>query len=404
LLFDACLPAIPYAPAAAFVARERRKLASRDAELPRIALVADGIGAMHGVTRTIDEIRERGINGFEIDVIGTDPQVDRRLPAVAEIELPHYAGIEIGVPSLPAAVEAIADGRYDVIHVCSPGPSALAAILVARAMATPLVGSYHTELARYAGLRSGDPALELVAQVGLSAFYRQCAVVLSPSTAADAALSQLGIAAERVARWDRGVDTARFAPQRRDANRFGDAITVLYAGRVAQEKNLSLLADAFGRAHAQNPRLHLVIAGDGPEAGPLRDALGERATWLGWLDGEDLANVYASADIFCFASVTDTFGQVVLEAQASGLAVLAADAGGPRDLITSEVDGLLRRPSVEAFSDALLALAASPLLRARLAEAALRNAQQRTWTRALERLGAGYAAALADESAIRNAA
>jgi glycosyltransferase involved in cell wall biosynthesis len=358
ILFDACLPVIPYAPAAAFVARERAKIATREGELPRIALVADGIGAMHGVTRTIEEIRERGVDGFEIEVIGTDPNVDRRLASVVEIEIPHYAGIELGIPSLPAAVEAITAGRYDVIHVCAPGPSAIAAALVARAMEIPLVGSYHTELAAYAGLRSGEQTLELAAQLALAAFYGQCRIVLSPSRAADRALEALGIAASRIARWDRGVDTDRFTPARRDEQLLGGAINVLYAGRVAAEKNIDLLAEAFEQAHAQDPRLHLVIAGDGPEAGRLRERLGPRASWLGWLEGEALAATFASADVLCFASATDTFGQVVLEAQASGLAVLAADAGGPRDLITSEVDGLLREPTPAAFADALLALAA----------------------------------------------
>jgi glycosyltransferase involved in cell wall biosynthesis/predicted metal-dependent phosphoesterase TrpH len=394
LLFDACLPAIPYAPSAAFVARERAKLASRGSEPARIAIVADGIGAMHGVTRTIEEIRERGVDGFEIDVIGTDANVDRRLSSVADIEVPHYAGIELGVPSLPAAVEAITSGRYDLIHVCSPGPSAIAAVLVARALETPLVGSYHTELATYAGLRSGSSALELAASLALSTFYGQCRLILSPSSAADATLSALGIPASRTARWDRGVDTTRFSPARGDERLLGDGINVLYAGRVAREKNLDLLAESFERAHASDPRLHLVIAGDGPEAPRLRRRLGERATWLGWLAGDELATAYASADIFCFASITDTFGQVVLEAQASGLAVLAADVGGPRDLLSGEVDGLLREPTPEAFASAMLALAASPLLRARLGQAAVRSAAERTWPRALGRLGAGYATAL----------
>jgi glycosyltransferase involved in cell wall biosynthesis/predicted metal-dependent phosphoesterase TrpH len=404
LLFDACLPAIPYAPSAAFVARERAKLASSGGEPPRIAIVADGIGAMHGVTRTIEEIRERGVDGFDIDVIGTDANVDRRLSSVVDIEVPHYAGIELGVPSLPAAVEAITSGSYDLIHVCSPGPSAIAAVLVARAMETPLVGSYHTELATYAGLRSGSSALEFAASMALSTFYGQCRLILSPSSAADAALAELGIAASQTARWDRGVDTTRFSPARRDKQLLGDGIKVLYAGRVAQEKNIDLLAESFERAHASDPRLHLVIAGDGPEAPRLRERLGERATWLGWLAGDDLAAAYASADIFCFASITDTFGQVVLEAQASGLAVLAADAGGPRDLLSGEVDGLLRQPNPEAFAATMVALAASPAWRERLGRAAVRSAAERTWPRALGRLGAGYATALDTASALRDAA
>ena len=100
-----------------------------------MALVADGIGSTHGVARTIEEIRQRGVPGFDVEVVGTDPQVDRRLPAVAEIDLPYYPGLRLGIPSLPVVVAgslrpsgAGASGRgYDAIHVCSPGPAGIAA-------------------------------------------------------------------------------------------------------------------------------------------------------------------------------------------------------------------------------------------------------------------------------------
>ncbi len=393
-LFTAAIPAIPYAPAAAFIARERAKLAVRDGELPRIAIVADGIGAMHGVTRTIEEIRERGVDGFTIEVIGTDRNVDRRLAAVADVEIPHYPGMDIGVPSLPAAVEAIANGRYDLIHVCSPGPSGVAASLVARAMEVPLVGSYHTELAAYAGLRSGDRRLGLNAALVVAAFYSQCRLVLSPSRAADEALAELGIGSERVVRWDRGVDTGRFDPTLRDRRRLPGELSVLYAGRISKEKNIDLLADAFELAYAQDPRLHLVFAGGGPEQPRLAERLGERASFLGWQEGASLAATYASADAFCFPSETDTFGQVVLEAQASAIPVLAVDAGGPRELIADGVDGLLRPARADALAEGLLLLAGSAALRSRLGRAARRSVEGRTWERSLDRLAAGYRGAL----------
>ena len=216
-LFEACLAAIPYAPAAAFLGREKSKLARREGEPLRVALVADAVGGMHGVTHTLDELRERGVPGFEVEVVGTDHNVDRRLSAVAEIDIPFYAGLKVGVPSLPAIVEALADGRYDLVHLCSPGPSGAAAALIARAMGVPILGSYHTELAAYAGLRTQDPQLELAARIAIGAFYGQCRRVLSPSTASDAVLRQMGIADERIGRWDRGVDIARFSPARRQA-------------------------------------------------------------------------------------------------------------------------------------------------------------------------------------------
>ena len=112
---------------------------------------------MHGVTHTLEEIRERGVPGFEVEVIGTDPNVDRRLSAVAEVDIPYYAGLQVGVPSLPAIVETLAEGRYDLVHLCSPGPAGVGAALIARIMGLPIVGSYHTELGAYARLRARRP-------------------------------------------------------------------------------------------------------------------------------------------------------------------------------------------------------------------------------------------------------
>ena len=394
-VFTACFPAIPYAPAAAFLGREKGKLATREHELAmRVALVADGIGGMHGVTHTIDEIRERGVPGFEVEVIGTDPHVDRRLSAVAEVEIPFYPGLKIGVPSLPAVVEALAEGRYGVLHLCSPGPAGIAAAMIGRVLELPIVGSYHTELGAYAQLRTGDAGLAAGVDMALGAFYGGCDVVLSPSQASDGRLAQLGVASERVGRWDRGVDVDRFSPALR--TRAGDGrIRVLYAGRLTREKGVDLLADAFLAARARDPRLELVLAGGGPEQEALRARLGGAARLLGWLEGEALARAYADADLFLFCSQTDTFGQVVLEAQASGLAVVAVDAGGPAELIASGRSGVLCPPRTSALADAVAGLAASPPARARLARGGAIAVRERTWEASLAALGAGWRRALA---------
>jgi glycosyltransferase involved in cell wall biosynthesis/predicted metal-dependent phosphoesterase TrpH len=395
-IFSACVPAIPHAASVAFLGREKGKLLAREGEPSRVALVADGLGGMHGVTHTLDQIRERGVPGFEVDVIGTDPNVDRRLPAVAEVEIPFYAGLRVGVPSLLATIEALAEGRYDLVHLCSPGPAGVAAALIARTMELPLVGSYHTELGVYAGLRSGDMRLRAGMDAGLAAFYGLCSVVLSPSDPADESLRALGVPSTRIARWDRGVDTARFDPAFREPPARPREVAVLYAGRLTKEKGVDLLASAFLRAHARDPRLRLVLAGGGPEEPVLRERLGDRATFLGWLEGDALARAYASADVFLFASTTDTFGQVILEAQASGLPVLAVDEGGPRTLIEDGRTGLLRPADPDALATALCELAAAPAQRGRLAAAALEAVRGRSWERALERLAEGYRLALGD--------
>ena len=395
--FDACIPAIPYAAAGAFLGREKRKLTRSDGDRPRVALVAEGLGGMHGVTHAIRQLRERGVPGFEVEVIGTDADVDRRLSAVAEVDIPFYRGLEIGVPSVPALTDALAEGHYDIVHVCAPGPAGAGAWLLARLLELPLVGSYHTELASYAGLRSGDPALEAGMRFALGRFYGGCDVVLSPSPASDARLVALGVDGERIGRWDRGVDTARFDPALRRPDRFRGELNVLYAGRLTAEKGVDLLADAFLAARAADPRLHLVLAGGGPEEDALRVRLGEHATFLGWLGGSDLAEAYASADMFLFASRTDTFGQVLLEAQASGLPVVAVAEGGPLSLIDPGQTGLLAPADTEALADAVLSLAADPLLRERLRRAALASIRTRSWEAALDRLASGYRSALHGE-------
>lgn len=398
-LFEALLPAFPYAPATAFLAAEKAKLRAGNEGTPRIAVIADGIGTMHGVTHTIEQIRERGVPGFEVEVVGTDPGVDRRLPAATELEIPFYAGMRLGVPGLPDLVETLAEGRYDLIHVTAPGPAGVAATLLSRLTGAPLLASYHTELATYAGLRTGNDGVEAISRIALGAFYGAPSLVLSPSPAADRSLLALGTEEGRIGRWERGVDTDRFDPGRGDRDAFPGEVKVLYAGRLTREKGVDLLAESFERAHAADPRLHLLLAGGGPEEGELRARLGERATFLGWLDGDELPRAYASADAFLFASSTDTYGQVILEAAASGLPVVAVAEGGPAALVENRHTGLLCRPDPDHLAGALLQLASSPQLRQRLGTAAAAHARNRSWERSLEQLAVGYHRALADAAA-----
>ncbi len=389
-LFDALVPVVPYVPATAFLGAEKAKLAPRPGDRQRVALIADGIGAMHGVTATIEKIRELGVPGFEIEVVGTDPGVDRRLPAAAEFEVPFYSGLSLGVPGLPGLVETLAEGRYDAVHVTVPGPAGVAAALLGRIAGTPLIASYHTELATYAGMRSGDGGLESTAQMTLGAFYRAPSLVLSPSPAADRSLLALGVEPDRLGRWERGVDVSRFDPDKAARGEYPGEVKVLYAGRLTREKGVDLLAESFLRARRSDPRLHLLLAGGGPEESELRARLGEHATFLGWLEGDDLARAYASADVFLFCSTTDTYGQVVLEAGASGLPVIAVAEGGPASLVENRHTGMLCQADADHIAGTVLQLASSPLLRRHLGASAARAARSRSWERALEQLGDGY--------------
>jgi predicted metal-dependent phosphoesterase TrpH len=167
-LARACVPALPYVATTAFLARERGRARPRRDERPgRVALVADALDGIDGVTRTVAELRRHGVPGWNVDVIGTDAMVDRRLATVADVGLPYYPGRTIGVPALPGLAETLANHRYDLVHVCSPGPAGIGAAFVAELLGVPLIISHHTEFARYARLLPG-PAVAGSAAAELS--------------------------------------------------------------------------------------------------------------------------------------------------------------------------------------------------------------------------------------------
>lgn len=394
-LLEAFVPAVPYVAAATVLGGERARIRERDPERPsRAALVVDGAGGMHGVTHTIEWVRERGVPGWEVDVIGTDPRVDRRLPSVAEVELPLYPGLALGVPSAPELVETLAGGDYDLVHVAAPGPAGVMATVASRIAAKPLLASHHTDFVAYARARGDDPATAALAAVGLRSFLEQADLVLSPSLAADDSLEQLGIEPEAIGRWSRGVDLSLYDPALRDPELLPGELTVLYAGRLAREKGIELLAEGFELARRRDPRLHLALAGGGPDEAALRERLGEHASFLGWLNREQLARAYASADLFCLCSQTDTYGQVITEAQASGLPVIAVDAGGPSRLIRHGANGYLCRPEAADVASAIAQLAASPFLREALGRGGRADTRGLDWNRSLEQLAVGYERAL----------
>jgi glycosyltransferase involved in cell wall biosynthesis len=373
----------------------------------RVALLADGISGTDGVTRLVDELRDRGVPGCRVDVIGCDHRCDIRLPAVAELDLPQYPGLPIGLPALPELLDVLCDTAYDVVHLISPGPMGLLGAPLAKAMRRALLITYHTEISQYAGIRQDEAGradaakLERDTARALGAWYRSGGMVLSPSRASDDALRGLGVAEEALGRWGRGTDLELFAPEGRTSLEVEGAFKVLYAGRVNAEKGIWLLADAVERAHAQDPRIHLTVCGDGPERGALAERLGSRASVLGFRAGGDYAAVHRSADAFAFCSVTDTYGQVLTEAQASGVPPVAVARGGPLDLVEHDVSGLLVEPDADAVAAGLLALAADPARRERLAAGAARAAASRSWEACFRDLADGYRQLLRLELAAR---
>ena len=289
----------------------------------------------------------------------------------------------------------------DVIHVATPGPIGLCGLAAAKLLGLPLVGSYHTELGPYALHLTRDAvvadAFSALRRLVLSSVRHRARTDPCGGRATRASRARFGAWASGAAVSTRRTSARdRRSEQLRSELLAGGDTLVLSVGRVSDEKRLDVLLDAFGRLGSDCAGVRLVIAGDGParRAARRRAPLGVRL--LGEVRGDELACLYASADMFCFPSTTDTFGQVLLEAGASGLPVIAARAGGAPELVGDRESGLLVAPeSSLAFAEAIMLLAGSPPLRSRLGERARERATERSWSRALEELRDAYAAALA---------
>jgi glycosyltransferase involved in cell wall biosynthesis len=379
----------------------------------RVALVTETfLPKLDGVTRTLAMLLEHlQLRGHHAVLFGPQgaPEVyaGARIYGAPGVPLPFYPELRALFPT-PDLEEGLVNFQPDVVHVVEPILLGAAGIHWAQKIGAPLVSSYHTDLAAYcAYYQLGALANPLWAYRRF--LHNQCLHTLCPSPTTAREVAAHGI--QRVGVWPRGVDAALFTPERRSAawrahiagGDAADAPIVLYVGRLSPEKNLAALVAAF-QSLAQT-EAHLVFVGDGPARGELEQALrGRRATFTGYLSGEALATAYASADVFAFPSLTETFGQVVQEAMASGLPVVGFDSGGVHDLVAHEGTGLLAPAGdTGAFATALAALVASPERRAHLGAQGRAFALRHTWVQVMDGLLAVYAASAAACQATRAA-
>jgi len=375
---------------------------------PRVLVFSDTYAETNGVAGTLRRLTAlAAADDVPLTVLTSSerPIDDPRtivLPPDWSIPLPGYEAIELRFPPLTEVLARVEAERPDVIQVATPGPVGLCGLIAAKLLGLPLVGSYHTELGPYALHLTRDSLVADVMAGYVDWFYGQCRLVLAPSHAVASALAGRGFS-DRVRVWGRGVDIEAFSPRHRNEVLrakllAGGDLLLLSVGRVSPEKRLDVLIEAFGRLRRELAGARLAVVGDGPARADLEASAPEGVSFVGELRGDRLAEAYASADLFCFPSTSDTFGQVVMEAQASAVPVIAAAAGGAPELVEHHETGLLVPPNdVAAFAAALAELAGSPEL-ARLGERGRQRASLRTWRRSLLELREALAAALDEGS------
>jgi glycosyltransferase involved in cell wall biosynthesis len=372
----------------------------------KIAIVSETFfPQVNGVSRTLDRLvahlREQGHRiHLLIPDYGEESPVERDGVGVTRFKgwrLPNYP--EILLPLVrPATIQKhLWQFAPDLVHIATEGPLGWAALRAAGRLRMPVVSSYHTNFAQYM------ESYRLRAAAGLAwkylrRFHNATLKTFCPTPSIREALLEQGF--ERVAVWGRGVDSRWFDPAKRSGQMreaFGfaeDEVVFLYCGRLAAEKNLGVLVEAF---HSLNqPKARLLMIGDGPLMERLKADCDDRTVFAGYRHGEELARLYAAADVMAFPSLSETFGNVILEAMASGLPVVGFEVPGPKDIIQHGWTGeLVPAVSAEALAASMRRLCADAGYRRVLGGRARLHAEMQSWARINGVVSDGYAECLA---------
>lgn len=354
------------------------------------AWFTDTLQETNGVTTTIHKMAAAAAaNGHSLTVITSHhpaapiatPHIN--FPPIAQFPLPEYETQKLSLPPILQIIDHIHSHAYTEIIISTPGPLGIIALIAARILGIPTAAIYHTDFPQYVRILTDDPALETLTATYLHWFHTQHQTLWVNSRAYRQACVEKGIAPAKLRILPRGIDTQLFNPTKRSLAYWPGNLVLLYVGRISKEKNLHHLTTAWAQLRA--PGLTLAIVGDGPYLPELKRRIPD-AIFTGTLHSDELATAYASADIFLFPSTTDTFGNVILEAQASGLPCIVTDTGGPQDLIQEGITGhITRSNNSDDFTRAIKNLIDNPSLREAMSQAAHQSVAGRTWQKAAQK-------------------
>jgi glycosyltransferase involved in cell wall biosynthesis len=299
---------------------------------------------------TVELTRPRQTCDQKVSVVGEHASADAPMPQpnfdlrlVHGQAIPRYKELQLGLSRPNTFFKQWQKSRPDVVHVVTEGPLGWAAVIAARRLRIPVSSGFHTNFQTYSS-HYGIGVFANIVDAALRALHNRCQLTMVPTAQMRQALLLRGY--ENLAVIGRGIDTVLFNPGRRNQalrtiwGADDDAPVLLYVGRLAPEKNLQLFVDAAQKFRSANPRAKVVLVGSGPDAAAMKAAHPD-FIFMGIRTGIDLAVQYASADVFLFPSVTETFGNVTLEALASGLAVVAYDYAAARQHIVHKKSGHL---------------------------------------------------------------
>lgn len=371
----------------------------------RVAVVTESFlptisGVTTSVCKVLEHLARTGHDAILIAPAGAPAQF-AGFP-VHTVSAVNYRQFPVGLPS-PQLQRLLADFRPDVLHAASPFLLGAAAIAAATRLGVPSVAVFQTDVAGYAARNRLGPATGLAWRF-VRWVHEGASLTLAPSSASLADLRRVGV--PRLDTWTRGVDLEGYHPNRKNdpgtralRARLSPAgeVVVGYVGRLAPEKQVERF-----RALRGLDGIRLAIVGDGPAEPSVRRALaGMPVTWLGRLSGRELAEAYASFDVFLHAGTEETFGQTLQEAHSAGLPVVAPRAGGPIDLVEHGVTGYLFAPDTDSdLRRGVARLVSDGPLRRRMGEAGRRGVLGRSWEKVCDTLLGHYERVIDERSAV----
>mgnify|MGYP000283051785 CR=1 FL=1 len=367
----------------------------------RITIVSETyFPQINGVSRTLDKlVGHCCARGDRVQLIV--PRYDEPVVESAGVErrefpgfaLPFYREVLLPLVTPGRIRRELQRFDSDLVHIATEGPLGWAALRAASSLNLPVVSSYHTNFPQYlAGYRLGW--LEPIAWRYLRWFHNRTLQTFCPTPSIKSLLEKRGF--RNVAVWSRGVDSKHFQPGNRDEDLRrslglqSDETVLVYLGRLAAEKNLQVLFDAFEKLPADSS-CRLLVIGDGPLGDRLRSRADERIVFVGYRRGLELARMLAVGDLMVFPSVTDTFGNVMLEGMASGLPVLGFNVPGPRDVIADGQTGrIVSRVTAEDLARAIVETVANQEALHWMGQQARKHAESQSWPCIMEKVCEQY--------------
>jgi len=358
--------------------------------------VSDTVFDTNGVSRFIQDMaRHARDEGMEYTVLTSSPLAPDELPdnivnlrPPLSIRMPFYKEQSLTViPPLLGFYRILKKYKPDVVHISTPGPLGVTALAVAKLMGIQTASTYHTDFPSYMLRNSGSSLVGKITLWVMRLFYRRMSLVVSRSHGyIDILKESLGISAEKILFLRPGTDTQRFHPEHRQTkiwSQYGineSSIKVLYVGRLSVEKNFQMAVDVFKSfCTLYGADADFIVIGEGEAFERKKEYAEYHIHLLGKKAGEELSSLYASSDIFLFPSTTETLGQAVMEALASGLPCIVSDRGGVTENVRDGLNGYtLSVDNASAWIDALRTLSYDIELRARMAVAAFEGIQHRS--------------------------